>query len=530
MRLSPSRDYCVYLRKSRVDLEAEAHGQGDTLLRHRTRLLELAKSLRLNVTQIYEEVRSGETIASRPVMQQLLHEVEVGEWAGVLVMEIERLARGDTIDQGIVARAFTFSGTRIITPTKTYDPSSEFDQEYFEFGLFMSRREYKTINRRQQAGRIASVNEGKWPANKAPFGYDRVKLEKQKGWTLRPNDDAAVVSDIFRWFTEGAPDGDGKRRLGTSRICNRLNNLGILSPSGRDWVPCTIREILSNPTYAGYVRWGYRPARKRLVDGEIIIYSPRIKAGDEQLKVTKGLHPPIVSQETFDQAQALMSVFPDHPGPKQGGVKSPLSGLVICSQCGRRMVRRPYKSGYQDGLICPHTSCTTKGSDLAVVESAILQAMRDWLSNFEQTDFNNTDAEDAAEIDALSRSISSLEKELDQIDMQMQNAYDFVERGVYTVDIFTARSAELSRRRSETEASIARIQQSKADVECRSRQRTAMAPTIRRVLDSYEYAGTPQEKNDLLREVLDHVDYRKTTGGRWQESDMTITLHPRLPF
>lgn len=525
-----ARDYCIYLRKSRVDLEAEAHGQGDTLLRHRTRLLELAKFMRLNITKIYEEVRSGETITSRPVMQQLLHDVEAGAWAGVLVMEVERLARGDTIDQGLVARAFNFSGTKIITPTKTYDPASEFDQEYFEFGLFMSRREYKTINRRQQAGRLASVNEGKWPANRAPYGYDRVKLEGQKGWTLKPNDNAPVVADIFRWFTEGVTDGDGSRRLGTSRICNRLNHLGILSPSGRDWEPWTVREILSNPVYAGYVRWGWRSAVKKLSGGNIVVSRPRSKPDDEHMKIAKGLHPAIVSQEVFDKAQALMSSFPSHPGPKQCGVKSPLSGLVVCDQCGRRMVRRPYKNGHQDGLLCPHPSCPTVSSDLSVVEAAILQALRDWLAEFEHANPDDTSAEDESEMETLSRSLTSLEKELEQIDMQMKNAYDFVERGVYTVEVFTARSAELSRRRVEAEESISRITRQQEGITHRASQRTAMAPAIRRVLDCYEYASTPQEKNDLLREVLDYVDYHKLNGGRWRESDMTITLHPRLPF
>ena len=68
---------------------------------------------------------SGETIAARPVMQQLLIEIEQNVWSGVLVMEIERLARGDTIDQGIVAQAFKYSNTKIITPLKTYDPTNE---------------------------------------------------------------------------------------------------------------------------------------------------------------------------------------------------------------------------------------------------------------------------------------------------------------------------------------------------------------------------------------------------------------------
>ncbi|MCZ8518394.1 hypothetical protein [Paenibacillus sp. KR2-11] len=44
------------------------------------------------------------------------------------------------MDQGIVARTFKYSSTLIITPMRTYDPNNLNDEEYFEFGLFMSRR------------------------------------------------------------------------------------------------------------------------------------------------------------------------------------------------------------------------------------------------------------------------------------------------------------------------------------------------------------------------------------------------------
>ena len=152
--------YCLYLRKSRTDLDAEANGETETLARHEKILLDLAKRMHLDVTEIYREVVSGETISSRPVVQRVLNEVENGLWDGVLVVEVERLARGDTIDQGIVSRAFKFSNTKIITPLKTYDPNNEYDEEYFEFGLFMSRREYKTIRRRLTQGRISSAKEG----------------------------------------------------------------------------------------------------------------------------------------------------------------------------------------------------------------------------------------------------------------------------------------------------------------------------------------------------------------------------------
>ena len=109
---------CIYLRKSRADREAEARGEGETLARHERILLDLAKKRGYNVGTIYKEIVSGETISARPVMQQLLREVESGIWDGVLVVEVERLARGDTIDQGVVARSFQYSNTLIITPLK----------------------------------------------------------------------------------------------------------------------------------------------------------------------------------------------------------------------------------------------------------------------------------------------------------------------------------------------------------------------------------------------------------------------------
>ena len=114
--MSVPSQYCIYLRKSRADLEAEAHGEGETLARHERMLLELSKRLNLNITQIYREIVSGETIAARPVMQQLLAEVGAGMWSGVVVVEVERLARGDTMDQGLMAQTFKYSGTKIVTP------------------------------------------------------------------------------------------------------------------------------------------------------------------------------------------------------------------------------------------------------------------------------------------------------------------------------------------------------------------------------------------------------------------------------
>lgn len=258
------QNYVMYLRKSRADVEAESHGEGETLLRHEKILLELSKKMKLNITRIYREIVSGDSIASRPFMQKLLQEVEQGKWSGVLVMEVERLARGDTIDQGIVAQAFKYSNTKIITPMKLYDPNNEFDEEYFEFGLFMSRREYKTINRRLQGGRVAAAKEGKFVGSRPAYGYKIAKILGDKGNTLEViPEQANIVKLIFSLYTEGIIDEfDEKRRLGIEQIARTLNEMHI-PPSRKDyWVKSTIRDILINPVYAGKIRWNWRANQK----------------------------------------------------------------------------------------------------------------------------------------------------------------------------------------------------------------------------------------------------------------------------
>jgi len=240
-------DYAIYLRKSRSDYEAEEKGEEETLARHKKILIELSKSKNMKIGKIYKEVVSGENIADRPEMQKLLDDVQEGRWKGVLVVEVERLARGNTKDQGIVSEAFQFSGTKIITPIKIYDPDNEYDQEYFEFGLFMSRREYKIINRRLQRGRIESLKEGKYVGNVSPFGYDRKKLEKQKGFTIIPNHEAIAVKTAFELYAY--------QNISIADLVRRLDEMGFKSRKIGEWTRSSIKDLLRNPVYIGKNKW-----------------------------------------------------------------------------------------------------------------------------------------------------------------------------------------------------------------------------------------------------------------------------------
>ena len=93
----------LYLRKSRDD---ENESKEETLARHERMLLDYCSRYDLSIEKIYKEVVSGESIAARPQMQKLLEDVQSGDYHGVVVVELERLSRGNPIDQAEVLEIF----------------------------------------------------------------------------------------------------------------------------------------------------------------------------------------------------------------------------------------------------------------------------------------------------------------------------------------------------------------------------------------------------------------------------------------
>ncbi len=523
--------YCLYLRKSRSDLDAEAHGETETLARHERLLLELAKKRNLNITQIYREVVSGETIAARPVMQHLLSEVGQGLWDGVLVVEVERLARGDTVDQGIMAQTFKYSNTKIITPLKDYDPNNEFDEEYFEFGLFMSRREYKTINRRLQRGRIASVKEGKYVASVPPYGYERVRLTGDKGWTLAPvEDEAAVVSLIFEWYTKGVPQPDGSlKRIGTSLIAKRLNSMNIPPKKGKSWACVSVRDMLSNPIYMGKIRWNWRRTVNKMIDGKLSTSRPR----SNDYILFNGLHPAIVSEDVYNAAQEIMTSHKNVSSPGMATVKNPLAGLVICGKCGKRMVRRPYmNNSHADTLICVTLDCNNVSSQLDLVETRILQALDIWLKQYKMKWDLSSDYNDIPMLSKVKRkALEASKQKLSTLYGQLEKSHDLLEQGVYDTDTFLDRSRILTEKINTTKKSIETLSEELNVEIVREASYVDIIPKVEKLLDVYSTLSTPKAKNDMLKEILEKVVYTKEHGTRWHGSadDFEIEIYPKLP-
>lgn len=509
--------YCIYLRKSRADADAEARGEGETLSRHETTLLALAKKMNITVTKIYKEIVSGETIATRPVMQELLSDIESGTWNGVFVMEVERLARGDTADQGIVSTTFKYSNTKIITPIKTYDPNNEFDEEYFEFGLFMSRREYKTINRRLQNGILMSVQQGHFMGSTPPLGYDIIKSPDGKGNILKINpEEKKLIEQIFNWYI----DGDG----GTV-ISQKLNNLGYRTSRGNHFTQSYISNIITNPVYMGKIAWKKRKVVKSMQDGRVVKSRPRAK----EYIVVDGQHDPIISTETFEAAQLRRKTNPALPVAANRKLGNPLAGLIICGLCGHSMLRRAPSKTSNDSILCRTSYCQCIGSKTEVLESEVLNALKEWTNEAKLTitERPQKTAENSKELEAI---IEHSECELTALHVQRNKLCELLERGVYSEELFMKRNQAIEASIKNHKKLIDETKHELDSLSSYSDHLKDLIPKAEETISVYSTLTDVEAKNKALKSIVEKVVYVKTEkGNRGKSVPFHLQLFPKIP-
>ncbi|UOF90852.1 recombinase family protein [Fodinisporobacter ferrooxydans] len=485
-------------------MEAEARGEGETLSKHRRALFEMAKKYRYAIEDVYEEIVSGERIIDRPEMQKLIHTVREGKYKAVLCMDLDRLGRGNMVDQGLIQDAFKSSNTLIITPRKVYNLQDEMDEEWSEFEAFMARRELKIITRRMQRGRKQSAAEGKSISKKPPYGYLRDDSLK-----LYPDPETSpVVKMIFGL----AAEGKGRRT-----IAAKLTDMDIPTPSGKaNWDGSTITAIITNEVYLGHIIWGRMNYKKnQQSDGSYV----RKRADESDWIVHENAHEPLVDAETFERAR--FNATKQKPKvPETRELSSPLAALIFCKNCGHAMRRQKTYNRPFNSLLCNTYGCTTRGARFEIVEERLLHTLKDMLHGIELSpSMDNGQHRNKLEsmIEMTKKKVDSLQESISELQKQRNNLHDLLERGVYDVDTFLERNRVVNDRLEQLNGELDSSTSELVLLNDESQKQNDLAPRISQVLASYEAAQTAQEKNDLLRSIIERAVYVRPQ--EWRKKD-----------
>ena len=509
-----------YLRKSREDREAEARGEGETLAKHKRDLFRLAKDYNVNITHVFEEVVSGESVIHRPEMMRLLKEVSEGKWRSVFCMEVDRLGRGDMEDQGLILKTFKNANTLIVTPRKVYDLNDEFDEEYTEFEAFMARKELKIITRRLQGGRVRSVQDGNYIGTRPPYGYLIEKTNRERILVPHP-EQAPVVQLIFELYTHDDPTV----RMGSNKIATELNRLGKATYTGKPWEASTVLFIIKNEVYIGRLQWKKKEQKKSKDPDKK--RDTKTRPRTEWIDV-EGKHEPLISKEVFNKAQSILKGKYHVPYQLVNGITNPLAGLVKCDICGGSMIYRPYSHQQYPHLMCYNKQCLNKSSRFEYVEGKVIDGLRAWLYEYRAQWVKNKPAVEKDNVISIKKKVQqSLVKELKELGQQKERLHELLEKNIYDEATYIERSQKLSERIRETENALAETEAVIRSETKREKARKDIIPKLEKVLAVYNKTKDPAVKNQMLKSVLEYVTYRKEKHQR--DDDFTLVLYPILP-
>lgn len=508
----------VYLRKSRTDdplLTVE-----EVLAKHEAILDEWAeKNLGRKIPEEnkFREVVSGETIADRPEVQKVLRLIESPKIKAILIVEVQRLSRGDLEDAGRLIKLLRYTNTLVITPQKTYDLRDEYDRDYFERELKRGNEFLEYQKKIMMRGKLLSISQGNYCQSIPPYGYNKIWVTegKRKCPTLAINEEQAnVVRMIFDMYVN--------EDMGMTNICHRLDDMGIKPPRGERWSPPALKDMLGNVHYIGKVKWNWRKTVTIVEDSEIVKTRPKSKVGE--YLIYDGKHEAIIPEELFNAAQEKQGR--NHRAKPKTKVRNPLASLVWC-HCGYAMTLRTYKA--HDGkprLVCTdQTHCHTGSCTYDEMIDIVADALRNCINDF----YIRIKSNQGDSIKLHEKLLKTLEKKMQELEAkelaQWEAQADPDPSQRMPPHIFKMLNEKLLKEKDELKEAMCNARKSAPSRIDYEDKLQSFTEALEALLDPEKDA---LEKNRLLKACIERIEYKREKPERVRNPEKKTYRNGRL--
>lgn len=374
-----------YIRLSVEDGDrAKAAGrQESNSITHQRDLLQdyYSRHPELHAYQVLEFCDDGYsgTNFQRPGFQRMMDLIKNQRLHGIMVKDLSRFGREYLEVGAYLELILPLYGTRFISVNDGFDSNDflgttggmELALRNLINGMYSRDLSVKVRSAIQSRNR-----QGKYWGGQAFYGYQLDPTDKHRLVVDEAVQDTVAL--IFQLCLDG---------MSTMQIARHLNDLGIPSPAqykknqgiaynGRvmqdntAWIGSTVRKILQDERYTGKMvsgtreRDGIRTTKTRQL--------PR-----EQWIVVENTHAPIISEETFQAAQAALRSRLRTVNRNTAGNRN--HNFFVCGYCGRRLQK---SSGTEQYLYCvqPRSShcpdCASIHEDLETVRQNTLSVVQ----------------------------------------------------------------------------------------------------------------------------------------------------------
>ena len=329
-----SKDYIVgmYVRLSRDD---ERAGESLSIENQKAILSEYIETQGWTLHDIYVDDGISGTTFERPGVQRLLEDAKQGVINTILVKDMSRFGRNYIMVGQYLDYVFPTFGIRFVALSDNIDTENRDTPAMDMMPITNVFNEWwaATTSKKLRAVRIKNAKEGKNGMSHAPYGYILGTNEKR---TLQINPETApIVRRIFEMRASGMTPRKIADVLNAEKVLTpndyRIATTGIngvRNPSHL-WHTTVLRTLLSNQAYIGNLvqhksttisyknhKWQRRP--------------------EEEWIVVENAHEAIIPRDLWDKVKEVEQAV-GHGKHTARGFMHPLSGLMLCADCGAKM-------------------------------------------------------------------------------------------------------------------------------------------------------------------------------------------------
>jgi DNA invertase Pin-like site-specific DNA recombinase len=532
----------LYSRLSRDD---EMVGESNSITNQKALLADYAeKNGFTNIRHFSDDGYSGVNF-DRPGWKAMLAEIEAGSVGVCIAKDLSRVGR-NYLQVGFYTEVmFKERGVRFIAISNNIDSESGDGNEFAPFINIMSEWYARDTSRKLKTVFRAKGRSGKPTTSKAVYGFLKDPQDKTR-W-LVDAEAAPIIRRIFQMTVESMGPGRIASALKAEKTETpgyHMTRIGVgdhqwLDEKHRyEWSSSTVAKIIAKPEYAGHTV-NLRTMKESYKDKKIT-WKPK-----EEWLIFENTHEAIVDQEIWDTAQKCRTV---KRRTDTMGEANPLTGLLYCADCGRRMYNhrcnpcvtkdkrydnRPIKKPGRDAYCCSlyqihRGDCTMHYINTASVGALILETIK------RATAFaRNNEAEFVKIIRETSavrqgeaaknhrKQIAKNEKRITELDALFRKTYEDFAAGRLTEKRFEQLSGGYETEQAELEKQTADMKADLAEFDGDGLRADRFLELAKRYTDFPELTGSIIHA--FVEKVLVH-EADKSSGRREQEVEIFLNF------